>query len=716
MKNVIILFLIFFLAKPVFTQPKSSFTDPRDGKEYQIVKIGNYWWMAENMDFDTDTGSWYYNDSENSNGRLYTWETAKKTVIPGWHLPTKEDWEILLFNTDMGDGSYASMNYFGKSGFKSIFTGRYKDDSFSGKDTLSYYWSSTTGFGESAYQCFLSKISKTVEVGIDYQTSALAVRLVKDVSNFPPEFLNYLNPSDGRIGVDISSNTISWDCRDPDNDILTFDIYFGTTENPGLIESDWKETSYLIDTLKTSNIYYWKIIANDPNGDKTSSPVWRFCTDLDHYEGTDSRDGEKYKVFIVGDHYWFYENLNYQTEKGSFTVPGDDNGSEYGRLYTWEAAMSACPPGTHLPSDKEWEEYLFVQGDINPSYNGPGPTDGPGYRSVDGNFKKTTAEWTGYWTSTTTSPYTALSQIYLSSYIGNEGGLIEKNRQIALSVRCVSNSKSKTSSIEYPFEPYDPGPSDSAVAVSLKTQLKWTCSDPNEDKLIYDIYLGTSKETKLIKKDYELNTYEVDSLKPNTLYFWNVLARDEKGHQTSSKIWRFNTAYSFSEYTDSRDRKIYKTIKIGNQVWMAENLKYDAPGNNDWCYDNKSKNCKEYGKLYTWETAQNVCPDGWHLPSKEEWEILIEPFGDNPDEFLTAEGLRYKKDSDLRAKNIYGFSALLPGFRSTNKEYYGIGTRSYFWTSTGYDDGTAYKYCIRVSQNYDSNNKNMGFSVRCIKD
>jgi uncharacterized protein (TIGR02145 family) len=76
--------------------------------------------------------------------------------------------------------------------------------------------------------------------------------------------------------------------------------------------------------------------------------------------------------------------------------------------------------------------------------------------------------------------------------------------------------------------------------------------------------------------------------------------------------------------TDSRDNKVYKTIKIGTQTWMAENLAYQA-SDGGWMYKDQSN--LAYGYLYTWETAKNSCPLGWHLPSKAEWEILATYLG-----------------------------------------------------------------------------------------
>ncbi len=163
---------------------------------------------------------------------------------------------------------------------------------------------------------------------------------------------------------------------------------------------------------------------------------------------------------------------------------------------------------------------------------------------------------------------------------------------------------------------------------------------------------------------------------------------------------------------DSRDGKTYKTVKIGNQEWMAENLNYNAKGS--VCYDNKSANCRKYGRLYTWGAAQEACPAGWHLPSKGEFETLLGFVGDSGKE--QSKALRSSKWE--KGKDKYGFSALPGGYYSSFSEKFNyLGGYTSFWSSTEDTSYSAYGLDIYDGIAYVNDvDKGDGYSVRCLKD
>jgi len=174
-----------------------------------------------------------------------------------------------------------------------------------------------------------------------------------------------------------------------------------------------------------------------------------------------------------------------------------------------------------------------------------------------------------------------------------------------------------------------------------------------------------------------------------------------------------------SAFKDKRDKKIYKAIKIGEQWWMAENLNYKI-AKGSWCYDNKDSLCKKYGRLYDWNTAQKVCPKGWHLPSKDEWINLSNSLGDN--EFA---GGKLKNTVEWAvpntgATNESHFNALPSGARNyKNSTFDYIQNYTYFWTSTLENNESSWASYLSFNFSKISTNfyyKKWGFSVRCVKD
>lgn len=220
--------------------------------------------------------------------------------------------------------------------------------------------------------------------------------------------------------------------------------------------------------------------------------------------------------------------------------------------------------------------------------------------------------------------------------------------------------------------------------------------------------------------------------------------------------------------TDERDGQTYKTVKIGTQTWMAENLNYAYTGvpyryerdnevytsdSTSWCYNNVPANCTKYGRFYTWAAAMDsvgewstndkgcgfdvvcsptypvrgVCPEGWHLPTVAEFKALFTAVGGTQDaknEVLWNNvGKMLKSISGWKSSgngtDAYAFSALPAGIKYNDRNFSFEGYLAYFWSSTEYDSYNAY-YMYLDSNDDDvylgNRYKNYGFSVRCVKD
>ncbi|GBU21268.1 hypothetical protein R80B4_01157 [Fibrobacteres bacterium R8-0-B4] len=177
----------------------------------------------------------------------------------------------------------------------------------------------------------------------------------------------------------------------------------------------------------------------------------------------------------------------------------------------------------------------------------------------------------------------------------------------------------------------------------------------------------------------------------------------------------------FGTFTDERDGQTYKTVKIGEQVWMAQNMNYQTDSGS-YCSDDCDQYCEIYGRLYNWEAAKNACPAGYHLPTRQEWQILVDYAGGDDTagiKLKAREGWGWLED-ESNVTDEYGFSALPGGFRFTNQDFFcDAGEAGYWWTATEFNDLCAYSN----GMDYDCDfvfkfhqYKNCGHSVRCIKD
>lgn len=187
--------------------------------------------------------------------------------------------------------------------------------------------------------------------------------------------------------------------------------------------------------------------------------------------------------------------------------------------------------------------------------------------------------------------------------------------------------------------------------------------------------------------------------------------------------------------TDDRDGQTYKTVKIGEQWWMAENLAYETDSGS-YAYQDNEENIPTYGRLYTLDAAIEACPDGWHLPNDNEWaqlgEFIEKDRGErnissgNPYTFNAGKYLKSKTGWGGSGTDYYGFNGYAAGAYFHSASYYHKEKSAFWWSGSEYSNPYNFQnlFYWRLDygdsflsrKNYLDIEKEDGFSVRCIKD
>jgi uncharacterized protein (TIGR02145 family) len=190
----------------------------------------------------------------------------------------------------------------------------------------------------------------------------------------------------------------------------------------------------------------------------------------------------------------------------------------------------------------------------------------------------------------------------------------------------------------------------------------------------------------------------------------------------------------------AQDGKVYKTVKVGNQTWMAENLNVTTYRNGDtipqvqdpktwsslttgaWCYyGGKAETGAKYGKLYNWyaiSDPRGLAPEGWHIPTDSEWATLTTFLGGKMESSAKIKSIKGWSQGG-NGSNESGFNALPGGTRSINETFSFVGDYGYWWTSSSFDGYSAWNRFLAYNNNYIGRStgwKQFGNSVRCIKD
>jgi uncharacterized protein (TIGR02145 family) len=511
------------------------------------------------------------------------------------------------------------------------------------------------------------------------------------------------------------------------------------------------------------------VVSDTPTASKAIDVEFVSCID---------KDKRSYKTVKIGNQWWMAENLAYLPavslpQVGSANSPyyyvydffgtdvalakATDNFKTYGVLYNWDAAKNSCPTGWHLPTANDWSILdNFLGGLIGGSGtkmkattgwdNDFGSSNSSGFSGLPGGmtggYPNYLFSYGGWWTSTEYSSSNAYYWYLKSGY----SALSKSNdpKYFGKSVRCIKDS-------QLPLLPSTLSPANNETRTSTSLTLSWDCSDPENDPLTYDVYFGTMyPPTTKVSADQTAKNYTPGGLVLGKDYYWKIVAKDDKNNVTEGPIWKFTTSTNeIGNLIDTRDNKSYRTVKIGTQWWMAENLAYlpavSPPTlgsyTESYCYvyDYNGTNVSEakatsnyntYGVLYNWAAAQTACPPGWHLPSDAEWKQLEIYLGmtqeqaDATKDRGTDQGTQLKStngwNNNGNGTNTSDFSALPGGIRYSNGTNGAIGNNGYWWSSTPYDADNIWRRSIFYYNNtvhrLNNSTKADGLSVRCIKD
>lgn len=391
---------------------------------------------------------------------------------------------------------------------------------------------------------------------------------------------------------------------------------------------------------------------NDKSSSSEASSSSENEPEFDYGTLIDNRDGQKYKTIKIGSQNWMAENLNFYNKETNKTYCFDDkneNCEKYGRLYTWGAAMDSA--AAYSSPTKE-------------GTSGRGCGAGPLcfiYGTVRG--------------------------------VCPEGWHLPKSAEV--------------------LKLYEAVGGEDIAGKKLKSKTGWINSEyeNGDDSFGFNVMPAGYLRAGYTEFGYRTYFWTDEESGEGYAVYWNFINLKDSGG--SGVTEKGNAAYvrcvedtvvvpkvEYDSITDKRDGQVYKTVKIGKQTWMAENLNYNynETKGKSYCYDDDSLKCITYGRLYNWSAAiayeeeeerevddseviRGACPEGWHLPNNSEMELLLET--------VSASG---KTGTMLKSTNgwwsgeaangidKFGFNLLPGGSRHEMEFYEDLGYRAVFWS------------------------------------
>ena len=506
-------------------------------------------------------------------------------------------------------------------------------------------------------------------------------------------------------------------------------------------------------------------------------------------------DGNTYQTVKIGNQWWMAENLKVIHYRNGDAIPNvtdnntwaslttgaycnydndANNAITYGSLYNWYAvndSRNIVPEGWHVPSDAEWKTLEMTLGmsqtNADQTYwrgtdergklketgtthwqsPNTGATNESGFSALPGGYRDSAGYlrdlgyYATFWSSTEYDSYHAWYR-YLY-YINSGVGRLSYTKQFGFSVRCVRD--------------IEPQPTLTNIEATPETATLES-GDVQQFNCIAHYSDGSTKNATQAA-DWSITPGTSGGIDQNGLFTAHAtntgtgtITASYEGYIDQSTITVVRPIET-GTVTDI-DGNVYKTVKIGNQWWMAENLKVthyrngdaipNVTDNSTWAalstgaycnYNNDVNNVAIYGRLYNWYTvndARNIAPTGWHVPSDAEWKMLEMTLGmsqTNADAEgwrgtdeggkLKETGTTHWQSPNTGATNTSAFSALPGGFRGIGGGFDALGSSAVFLSSTESSSGSAWLrnlYFLYSNIDHGRSGKHYGFSVRCVRD
>lgn len=658
-----------------YVEKMPDLKDKRDGRVYKTVQIGDQRWMAENLRYNVKGSFCYEKKDYNCEryGRLYNWAMAMMLV-----------------------------DFYNNTSIKQIKKRPH--------DICPKGWHVPSNKEWKKMKYFVGKKGIADGVGISLKSQDLWEKELRVPAGNDEFGFNAL-PAGERyfIGVyqDLGSSAQFWASNEFDASGAYFwRLSYDTRTLDRVYES--KENGVSIRCVE--DVLYE--IKEPP------SPVPHIEPKVVEIQG------RKTQTIHIGEQVWMANNVDTKVP-GSFCYEDkEENCQKYGRLYTWPAVVKLsekfmtefardsiskrkpkgiCPNGWHVPTSLDFRRLNAYLKDIDDAVG-----VGTNLRSREG------------WSESE------------NALTGENGFGFNAE---AFGVRKYSDPQMICEKVVKAVVPgaTKGAPADTVFADSCVVDPAWQPVLGFEGNgMLTGFWSGTeidSLSAEVRKLSYDEDDFILDTARKEEGFYLRCMMDPPDDDEI----------YDSTAIHDKRDDNKYKTVVIGNDTWMAENLRFAAPGS--FCYEDKDIRCRSYGRLYPWTIAmrlpadyvdnsatggimqehQGVCPDGWHMPTNEEWIALGQ------------RALNMRKGgigSALKNKEFWarggapisaasGFNALPSGSRLADGEFMELGSSTYFWTAAGGDGmGAVYWYLVNNRDEFTSAEDfdNAAFSVRCVKN